>query len=116
CPPGPHSRSTSPASAARPAPPSPADPAGHPSARPAPRIGTSRRAHPPQVVVERLARDPLVRLAVPRRGLVDDLVGQRGGWRFVVPSARVQPVPDVLLVERRLAVAGLVRIRRPEPG
>ncbi len=57
-------------------------------------------------VSERPPRDPFVGLDVPRPGRRDDVVGQRR-WRRVggpVPAGcrGGQPVPDVLLVERRL--------------
>ena len=64
-----------------------------------------RHPHPLQVGVERLAGDPLVRLAVAGGGLFDDLGGQLGRRRLVVPAARVEPVAHVLLVERRLRPA-----------
>ncbi len=62
------------------------------------------------------AGESLVGLDVLGAGLLDDVVGQRRRRLAGVPippgRRRGQPVADVLLVERRLRVAGLPR-RRP---
>src|SRR6266481_4323638 len=42
------------------------------------------------------------------------LGGQRRRWAVLVPAALLQPVAHELLVERRLAAAGLVTVGGPE--
>src|SRR5205085_3360941 len=74
-----------------------------------------RYAHPREVRVERLAADPFVRVSILLGRRLDHVVGKRRRWRLVVPAARVQPVADVLLVERRLGPARRVALGRPEP-
>ena len=59
------------------------------------------------------SRDPLVGLDVLGPGLLDDVVGQLGGRRGVVPAGGVGPVADVLLVERGL---GRARARSCRPA
>src|SRR4051794_18134579 len=75
------------------------------------RAPSRRRALQPGV--ERLARDQLVALDVARPRALDDLRRHlRSGRRLVPPGAR-GPVAHVLLVEARLAAAGLIALRRP---
>src|SRR5207245_2745640 len=97
---------------------SPADRAAPPSATRPPRTGLSsaRSPHPLEVRGEGLTTDSLVRLLISRRRLLDYLRGELGWGRLMVPPGGVQPVPDELLVEGRLAVSLLVPIDRPEPG
>src|SRR5439155_13465184 len=107
---GPPRHPTTPAWGGRSPRPCPAGRPGPPSATPPPLPDTSRSGHPhpPEVRDERFAGDPLVRLPVPGGGLFDHLGRQVGRGRFVVPAGVVQPVADVLLVERRLPVPGFV--------
>src|SRR5512132_1189178 len=82
-----------------------------------PGIGTSspvRHSHPLTVPVEPLAGDPLVSLPIGTCGPLDHAGREVRGRRLVIPPARIEPVPDVLLVERRLWGAGRVTVRRPE--
>ena len=62
--------------------------------------------------VEVLARDHLVSFDVLGNRLVDDVLRQ------LVVAVRVglEPVADELLVVRRLRLAGLVALERPEAG
>src|SRR5271166_848509 len=46
----------------------------------------------------------------------DDVGGDLRARGLAVPADRGRPVPQVLLVERVLRAAGLVLVRRPEPG
>ena len=76
------------------------------------------RPSPPSVpvVVPSLAGDPLVGLRYLSAVRSITSAGSSGGGRLVVPAARIQPVADELLVERRLGAAGRVAVGRPEPG
>ena len=64
--------------------------------------------------LERLAGDPLVGVDVQLARPCDHVVGERGRGRRLVPAGAGRPVAHVLLVEARLAVAGLVAVGRPE--
>ena len=85
-----------------------------PDQDPARATPSSRRARAREPVGERLAGDPLVGLLVERARALDDVVGQRRRGRRLVPARPRRPVAHVLLVERRLAAAGLVGVGRPE--
>ena len=83
-----------------------------------PALGRMRTARPHGAVrcqpgVERLAGDALVGLDVARARARDDVVGDRRRRRRLVPAAADGPVAHVLLVEARLAAAGLVAVGRP---
>src|SRR5215211_1594536 len=67
-----------------------------------------------QPCLERLPGDALVGVDVQLAGARDHVVGERRGRRRLVPARARGPVAHVLLVEARLAVAGLVALRRPE--
>src|SRR5207253_1452901 len=107
CQPGRSTRCPTPATGGRSPRPCPADRAGRPSTTPPAGRETSRRrgSHSIQIRAERLRGDPLIRLSVASGGVAHDLGGQLRRGRLVIPSARVQPVANVLLVEGRLSVA-----------
>ena len=67
-------------------------------------------------VGERLPREPLIGLDIflPRLGNDIGRQGRRGA--VLIPRRAFQPIPDELLVERRLASPGLVLVGRPEAG
>ncbi len=67
-----------------------------------------------EVVVERDPGQPLERLDVARPRPGHDVVRQLRPRRGLVPAQRLAVVPHELLVERRLAAAGLVAVGRPE--
>ena len=71
------------------------------------------RAAALQPRLERLADDQLVGLDIPRARARDDVVGDRGRRRLLVPAACGGPVAHVLLVEARLAAADLKAVGRP---
>src|SRR5829696_5869428 len=75
--------------------------------------GPSRR-HPLKPGGERLAGELLVRRDVALAGRGHDVVGDRRRRRRLVPARARGLVAHVLLVERRLAAADLVPVRRPE--
>ena len=58
-----------------------------------------------EVLVERDLREPLECLDVPGARAGDDVVGQLGAGRLLVPARLLAPVADELLVERRLRSA-----------
>ena len=63
---------------------------------------------------KRLPRQPLVGFDVLGAGLLDHVVGQIRRRAVLVPTGRLQPVADELLVERGLRPPGLVIVQRPE--
>ena len=69
-----------------------------------------------EVVVERDLGQPLERLDVAAARAGDEIVGQLGPGRRLVPADRLAPVAHELLVERGLRAAGLVAVGRPEAG
>src|ERR1039458_7511944 len=71
------------------------------------------RVRPIQPRLERLARDPLVRLDVARARARDHGVGGRRGGRALVPAGGGGPVAYVLLVEAGLPAARLMGVGRP---
>src|SRR5881397_960005 len=110
-------RSPSPSREAIPRWPCPGDRGAPASTTRRPGTGTSspvRHSHALTVPVEPLAGDPFVGLPVGVFGPLDHAGRQlRRRW-LVVPPARIEPVPDELLVERWLGRAGRVAIGRPE--
>src|SRR3954467_15501755 len=80
------------------------------------RARTLSRPAPVEPGLERLARDPLVRLAIERARALDHVVGQRGRRRRLVPAGARGPVAHVLLVERGLRAARRVAVGGPEAG
>src|SRR5688500_87316 len=74
-------------------------PAGHPCPGYTPEEGASTRPPSGCVWLKVAACDALVCLDVLGAGALDNLVGQLGTGRRVIPARVVEPVPNVLLVE-----------------
>src|ERR1700751_2739297 len=67
-------------------------------------------------LLELAAGEPPERFDVFLARALDDLVGQRGDRRLLVPADALEIIADELLVEAGLGAAGLVSVRRPETG
>src|SRR4051794_17277290 len=78
------------------------------------RFAGSLAAGTPEPLGERLAGQPLVRVHVEVPRTVDHLFRQRRRRRRLVPAGLGCPIANVLLVERRLAVARFIALGRPE--
>src|SRR5215207_3353218 len=115
---GPRGRSPLPRSRAPAEPAPPPDPGdrGCPPWDGSVRARGSCRAAALEPRLERLARDPPVRLHVARAGAVHHLRRQRRRRRRLVPAGLRRPVAHVLLVEARLRAPGLVAGGGPETG
>src|SRR5262245_28534239 len=75
--------------------------------------GTGVSASPPGKV---LAGQSLVGLDIFFTCLVGDSLRHRRGRAVLVPTRRLEPFPQILLIERGLGTARLVGIGRPESG
>src|SRR5947209_18866092 len=62
---------------------------------------------------ERWAGQGLIRMDILGPGLRHHVVGQARGRARLVPARGVEPVADILLVERGLGAAGLISVLRP---